>query len=201
MDSESEEEKSEQTTDEIFYEALKAKMKEKPLDKITVTELSDYTGINRQTFYYHFADVEDLTAKMFQHELTQAMKNTPFKGNMEEAFMSIFKYAYENKNMIFSAINSAKSGGLEYYLAKEIELILLDVVKEREKALNLQLSDDDESFIAEFYKYPFVDEALAWIKGGMRSDLLAHLHKMVLILSINLDRDILKFAEKEKKGN
>jgi AcrR family transcriptional regulator len=193
-----EQEEKDQSTAEIFYSALKNKMKEKSLDRITVTELSDMTGINRQTFYYHFADVEDLVAKMFQHDLRLAMEDTKPKDNPQDAFMRIFKYCMDNKDLIFAAINSAKSGGLEYYTGKEIQSVLLDYVRERENFLQTQLTDEDEDFLASFYKYPFAGEALAWIKGGMRSDLIDKLGKMVMLISMDLDQDILKIAESEK---
>ncbi len=33
---------------------------ERPLDKITVTDIAEDCGINRMTFYYHFRDIYDL---------------------------------------------------------------------------------------------------------------------------------------------
>jgi len=40
--------------------SLRALMKEKPLAKITVGDISAATGVSRQTFYYHFDNVFDI---------------------------------------------------------------------------------------------------------------------------------------------
>ena len=39
--------------------ALKIKIEEKDLSKITIKELTDLCGLRRQTFYYHFKDIYD----------------------------------------------------------------------------------------------------------------------------------------------
>lgn len=40
--------------------ALKQAMARKPLDKITIAELTHACNIRRQSFYYHFEDIYDL---------------------------------------------------------------------------------------------------------------------------------------------
>lgn len=42
------------TTKKAIAGALKELMEEKPISKITVGDIADRCGINRQTFYYHF---------------------------------------------------------------------------------------------------------------------------------------------------
>ena len=49
-----------QQTKQALSEALKAMMKKKPLNKITVRELVEDCGVNRKTFYYHFEDIFSL---------------------------------------------------------------------------------------------------------------------------------------------
>ena len=48
------------TTKIALAYALKDLLKNKPLNKITVSDITDKCGINRQTFYYHFADIMEL---------------------------------------------------------------------------------------------------------------------------------------------
>jgi len=50
----------------LINEALADILQEKPLDKITVTEVVARAGINRGTFYAHYADIPDVIQHLIQ---------------------------------------------------------------------------------------------------------------------------------------
>lgn len=50
----------------MIVEALADILQEKPLDKITVTEVVARAGINRGTFYAHYADIPDVVQHLIQ---------------------------------------------------------------------------------------------------------------------------------------
>ena len=54
------------STKESLAAALKQLMNVKPIGKITVKELVEICGVNRQTVYYHFDDVYDLLEWVFE---------------------------------------------------------------------------------------------------------------------------------------
>ena len=58
---------SEQTKQQLAA-ALKTLMAQKPMDKITISELTAHCKIRRQSFYYHFEDIYDLKRWMIQSE-------------------------------------------------------------------------------------------------------------------------------------
>ena len=44
-------------------------LEERPLDKITVRDITDRCGLTRNTFYYHFQDIYDLLGYIFGKKL------------------------------------------------------------------------------------------------------------------------------------
>ena len=68
------------STKEALAAALKKMMAVKPIDKITVKDLVEICGVNRQTFYYHFDDVYDLLEWVFEAD---AEKNLPHEVKYE----------------------------------------------------------------------------------------------------------------------
>ncbi|MCI6675625.1 MAG: TetR family transcriptional regulator C-terminal domain-containing protein [Clostridiales bacterium] len=58
-------------------------MKQKPVNKITVKELTDYVDINRGTFYLHHKDIFDLMQSI-ENELMQELKDLFEKYSTEE---------------------------------------------------------------------------------------------------------------------
>ena len=57
-----------QTTKRALAQSLKHLMEQKPLEKITVVDISEDCGVNRQTFYYHFQDIYDLIEWIYINE-------------------------------------------------------------------------------------------------------------------------------------
>ena len=64
---------SEQTKRELAA-ALKEAMAQKPLDTITISELTNACGMRRQSFYYHFEDIYDLLRWMFENEAISLLR-------------------------------------------------------------------------------------------------------------------------------
>ena len=48
------------TTKAALEESLKRLLLKKPLDRITITDITTDCGISRMAFYYHFKDIYDL---------------------------------------------------------------------------------------------------------------------------------------------
>ena len=51
-----------QVTKRALAASLIKLLSQKPLDKVTVKDIIEDCGVNRQTFYYHFKDIYDLVA-------------------------------------------------------------------------------------------------------------------------------------------
>ena len=49
-----------QTTKRALEASLKKLLLQKPLNKITINDITEDCGVNRMTFYYHFKDIYDL---------------------------------------------------------------------------------------------------------------------------------------------
>lgn len=63
----------------LIKEALADLLQEKPLDKITVTDVITRAGINRGTFYAHYRDIPDLIDHLIEKtflRITQALSDT-----------------------------------------------------------------------------------------------------------------------------
>ena len=61
-------------TKKALAESLKELGSTRILDKITVADITEHCGVNRQTFYYHFNDKYEL-------DLQSGTGNSPDKGS------------------------------------------------------------------------------------------------------------------------
>ena len=57
------------TTKNAIAAGFRTLMEKKSFEKITISDITDECGLNRQTFYYHFKDKYDLLNWIFYNEI------------------------------------------------------------------------------------------------------------------------------------
>jgi probable dihydroxyacetone kinase regulator len=155
-------------TKRALSQSLKKLLLSKPLDKITVRDIVEDCGVNRQTFYYHFQDLADLVEWTCLEDADQALQDRKTYATWQEGFLSIFKLMQADQAFIMNIYHSVSLDQLELYLYKLVYPLLIGVVNEEAEGLSVR--EEDKAFIADFYKYAFVGLVLDWIKKGMRED-------------------------------
>ena len=156
------------TTKAALEASLKKLLLKKPLDKITINDLTTDCGISRMAFYYHFKDIYDLVEWSCLEDATQALQGKKTYETWQEGLQQIFEAVLENKPFIMNVYHSVSREQIETYLFHLTHDLLYGVVQEKAKGTGI--SEADQSFIADFYKYSFTGVMLDWIKDDMRED-------------------------------
>lgn len=168
------------TTKNALETSLKKLVAQKPLDKITINDITSDCGISRMSFYYHFKDIYDLVEWCCVEDGKRALQGKKTYDTWQEGVCQIFEAVMENKTFILNVYRCVGRGKVERYLHKLTYQLIVGVVDE--KCIQADLRQEDRVFIAEFYKYGFVGVMLDWIEGGMRDDY----EKIVEMMSITL---------------
>lgn len=178
-------------------ESLKKLLLQKPLDKITIQDLTTDCGISRMAFYYHFKDIYDLVEWACLEDAKKALQGKKTYETWQEGLLQTFEAVLENKPFIMNVCRSVSREQIEVYLFHLTHDLLYGVVQE--KAEGSGISEEDQNFIADFYKYSFTGIMLDWIKDGMKADYHQIAQKMHLVIEGNIVQAIRNFAE-EKNG-
>ena len=157
-----------QVTKRALEASLKKLLLEKPLHKITVSDITDDCGINRMTFYYHFKDIYDLVEWSCQEDAAKALAGKKTYETWQQGFEQIFEAVLANKPFIMNVYHSVSREQVENYLYKVTYDLLEGVVEEQAQGMSVR--DEDKAFIATVYKYAFVGLMLDWIKRDMKDD-------------------------------
>ncbi len=173
-----------QITKKALEESLKKLLLQKPLNKITVSDITEDCGINRMTFYYHFKDIYDLVEWSCLEDASKALSGKKTYNTWQEGYLNIFEAVKENKPFIENVYNSVSREQVENYLYKLTFKLLEDVVEEQ--AQGMSILKEDKYFIANFYKYAFVGLMLEWIKDGMKQDPKLIVDKLSLTIQGNI---------------
>ena len=157
-----------QTTKRALEASLKNLLLQKPLDKITISDITEDCGISRMTFYYHFRDIYDLAEWSCAEDASKALADKKTYDTWQEGLLQIFESVRLNKPFIENVYHSVSSEKIEAYLYSVTYALIKDVVEE--EAQGMKVRDEDKKFIADFYKYAFVGLMLEWIRKDMKED-------------------------------
>ena len=155
-------------TKRALEQSLKNLLLQKPLHKITISDIADDCGINRMTFYYHFKDIYDLIEWSCEEDARKALEGKKTYDTWQQGLLQIFEAVQENKAFILNVYRSVSREQVENYLYKLTYQLLIGVV--HEQAAGMSVREEDQDFIATVYKYAFVGLMLDWIKNDMKAD-------------------------------
>lgn len=184
------------TTKKAIGYAFKELLLEKPFNKISVNDITDKCGINRQTFYYHFCDIRDLVEWICVEDAENALKDNRTYKNWVDGFLAIFDLLKKDRIFVLNIYKNAHRDLLENYLHKVTYDLLLNVVNE--KAVNYLVREDDKEAIANFYKFGFVGIVLEWVENDMRQDVTEIVNQLAYLIHGTLDTALAN-ADKRNK--
>ena len=157
-----------QTTKRALEASLKKLLLRKPLNKITINDITEDCGVNRMTFYYHFKDIYDLV----------------------DWIRDMLEKVQANRVLVLNVYRSISREQVEQYLYKMLDPLLRMFV-ERE---NIPVQEEDKQFIIDFYKYGFVGMVLEWIRRDMKTDPAIMAERLNTMMHGDLKRALLRFS-------
>ena len=148
--------------------ALKELMTQKPLDKITIRDLTERCGIRRQNFYYHFEDLYDLLRWMFQEEAVALLRQHEGTLLWQEGLLQLYRYLEENRAVCLCALKSVGREHLKQFFETDIHAILhrtVEQIGEEVGALDAGATEDDVRMMTHFYVISLAAMTESWLLG------------------------------------
>ena len=186
-------------TKKALASSLKKILSKKEFNKITINDITEDCGVNRQTFYYHFKDIYDLLEWIYTNEVIGKIKNLETDNpteNWQQEFLYVFEYIIENKKFVYNTYYSVSRSFFLNFVYQQTNLVLTKAVNEKSK--NMNIDEKNKKFIADFYKYSFVGIMLDWIRQGMKSDYTDIWKNMCITLHGNITNSIQNFTKHAK---
>ncbi len=163
-------------TEKMITENLMSLLNRIPLNKITVSKLADECGINRNTIYYHFKDLNEVIDTIFQQRLQKVLDETNENLSWEDSFVQEVEFALENKTAIYHIYHSVSRKVLSDYLYQKSGQIMTSYVERIDSEIHAKKEDKD--IIIKFYQSAISDLALRWLASGMNKDMIYNIRKI-----------------------
>ena len=163
-------------TERAIKEALIKLLNERPLSQITVKDIVEECGINRNSFYYHFQDLPSLVEQIVTEEAESIIKAYPSVDSFEECLKAGVSFAMKNRRAVLHIYNSSNRDLYEQYMWQVCQHVVgryIDtVVGDR------QLKGNDKEILIRYYKCMCFGHIMEWLDGGMKEDIMASFSRM-----------------------
>lgn len=179
---------------ESFWKLLN----EQPLTQISVREIVEECGINRNSFYYHFQDIPSLIEEIVMDAANALIQQHPSITSIDEGVEAAFRFTLDNKKAILHICNSVNRNIYEQYLMRICEYVVttyFDTVFEKDI-----VSKSNRDIMILFTKCELFGLFIDWINTGMQDDAIEKL-KHLLLLCNGLSSEMIKRCRENSEHN
>ena len=144
--------------------ALMVLLKEKSINKIKIKELTDSSGIKRQTFYYHFEDIYALLEWTYREKFTSLLLDYD-ASTWQDAALMILRFVKENDNICINALQSLGRKQVTRFFYDDFYVIYKRLFRE---IMNTPDVDDGMiEFASDLIVFASQGYILKWIDTGL----------------------------------
>lgn len=179
---------------ESFWKLLN----EQPLTQISVREIVEECGINRNSFYYHFQDIPSLIEEIVMDAANALIQQHPSITSIDEGVEAAFRFTLDNKKAILHICNSVNRNIYEQYLMRICEYVVttyFDTVFEKDI-----VSKSNRDIMILFTKCELFGLSIDWINTGMQDDAIEKLKRLLLLWN-GLSSEMIKRCKENSEHN
>ena len=163
-------------TKRAIQEAFLSLLNEKPLGKITVKDITDRCGINRNTFYYHYQDIPALLEEICQNQVDELVGKYPTINSIEECLDAAMQMIMNNKRMVMHIYNSDNRSTYVNSLWRMCNATVTTY-------FNTVFAEDllppeDRQLLIRYHKCECFGLILDWINNGIREDYIEGMRRV-----------------------
>ena len=145
---------------------------ERPISQITVKDIVEDCGVNRNSFYYHFQDIPSLLEEIIVEMTAKVIENLPEESTFEERVTAALQEINLNKRMIYHIYGSSNREFYEKQLMKICEHVTRTYIRSRE--YSERVDSKDLEFVISYLKCELFGQLIDWLNHDMSYDIVEH---------------------------
>lgn len=152
-------------TKALFANQLKVLLQHKTIDKITIKELTDLCGMNRQSFYYHFGDIYALMEWLFIKEALPFLQKNKGEQIWEKGIPQLLAYMDENRSLFINGYMAITQVSIFSLIQEDLLAVVFETIND----LGYDgLTPEEKERLAQYYVFSFTALLESWLKGTVK---------------------------------
>ena len=161
-----------QTIKDVFLTLLE----QRPLSRITVKDIVEGCGINRNSFYYHFEDLPALVEEIVSEQVAELIRRHPTVDSLEQGFDAAVDFLRQNRRSVLHIYNSVSRDLFEQYLMEMCRYVVTAYVEA--DFSGQQLAPEDRELLIRYHRCECFGNIIDWLNSGMEEDISAYFHRI-----------------------
>ena len=151
-------------------------LNQRPLREITVKDIVQDCGVNRNSFYYHFRDIPSLLHEIVEEHAERIIREQGTALSLTACLETAARFATEHRRTVLHISQSVSREMFEQYLME----ICRRTVEEFASAAfqGARIRPSDRAILVRFYQCECFGQIIAWLNEGMRYDIQAEFHRL-----------------------
>ncbi len=159
------------TTKTLIRNAFDQLLEERPYGRITVQNIVDRCGISRNTFYYHFKDIESLCESSVQGWVDRLEQEHTRLLSPLDCLAAIVDECEHHRKILCNISRSVHRELFFRILDKSVVMLMNQYASQNLPVVNE--SENDRKTLLRFYKCCLMGLLIDWFEASMEYDLLS----------------------------
>ena len=152
----------------LLAESFKELVLEKPVEKITIKEITDRAGVIRVTFYNHFQDKYELLEWICREEIVNPVRMLLLNSMARESISFIFTSILKNREFYGHVAKLEGQNSFESIVGQCIREVVTDYIEGRTVKKQYKYEWLTPEWIAKYYSQNLTFGWMSWSRDGMR---------------------------------
>lgn len=154
-------------------------LEERPLNDITVKDIVERCGINRNSFYYHYQDIPALIEEIIKEDAEAIIRAYPSVTTIVDGFDAVIEFASQHRRAI---LHIYRSVSWEVFERKLMQVCEYFVSSYANTALAQEpIPPEDRKTIVDYYKCVCFGLTIGWLDSGMSEEHMRSIRRIFLL--------------------
>ncbi len=151
-------------------------LNEQPLNEISVRDIVEECGINRNSFYYHYQDIPALIEEIVIECFGALIGKYSNVTSLSDGFNAAIRFMLENKKALLHIYNSLSRDVFERYLMKFCTELIEAYIGTAFG--NTDIPQNDRNLIVRFLKCELFGAFIDWMNADMPDTVTEDVHRI-----------------------
>ena len=170
----------------LLAKSFKELVCQRPIEKITIKQITDRAGVIRPTFYNHFDDKYNLLEWILVQDILVPVQPLVANGMINEAMRLIFYNVEKEKEFYMHVSKMEGQNSFREMVEKGIQTLLCGMLEEQMRGKTPRNAWLTPEHLSAYYSQTMTSIIMSWIESGMEisPDELTEVYEFVITRSL-----------------